>query len=202
MTTEDSFDELIIHGDEELIGEMSPLLQFGFSIRVPTPTSLREILLFFGLSNEFIDISIRTIFRNSQPVDDIDRTCISDGDEVGLSGAMPGLVGATLRSGSHLAAYRSNISLEPEEIPNSQEEGFVRLRVFNVVLREAGELFLVRGIYLKNTVLTEFLRGKDISFFDHCKRMTFNNKEVELSLENSDNFKFSSNLVFLRVKKT
>jgi hypothetical protein len=199
MKTDDSYDVLIVHGDVTLIGELNPLLQSGFYLKVPTQASLRDILLHCGLSNEFIDSSIKTIFRNSHPVDDIDRTCISDGDVVGLSGSMPGLVGATLRSGSYLSACRSTISIAPEEIPESQEEGFIRLKIFNVVLLEAGELFLARGIYLKKAILTEFLKGKTSGFYDHCQTMIFNDSELDTLPEKGDDLTFSSDMVFLRV---
>jgi hypothetical protein len=201
MKTEDSFDELIIRGDDTLIAEMNPLLQSGFFLRVPTRTSLREILLACGLSNEFIDSSINTIFRNSHPVDDIDRTCITEGDVVGLSGSMPGLVGATLRAGSYLSSYRSNITLDPEEIPESHDEGFIQLKVFNVVLKEAGELFLDRGVYLKNVVLSEFLKSRNNSFFGHCQAMIHNGTKMEIPQENWGDLEFSCDMIFLSVKK-
>ena len=202
MKTDDAYDVLVIHGDETVITDMHPLLQSGFYLKVPTQTSLRNILLFCGLSNEFIDTSVKTIFRNSQPVDDIDRTCIAEGDVVGLSGSMPGLVGATLRAGSNLSAFRKNISIEPEEIPERAKEGFIRLKIFNVVLKEAGELFLETGIYIKNARLTEFLNGRDRSFFDHCRTIIFNDDEVEVRPEDWGDLGFSSDMVFLSVKKT
>jgi hypothetical protein len=201
MKTDDPFDAITIHGDDTLIVEMNSLLQSGFYLKVPTQTSLRDILLYCGLSNELIDASIKTIFRNSQPVDDIDRTCISDGDVVGLSGSMPGLVGATLRAGSYLSAYRKNISLEAEEIPENQEEGFIRLKVFNVVLKEAGELFLNMGIYMKNAILSEFLKTRSNSFFDHCHTVIFNSTKVVFPPGNWSDLDFTTSMVFLTVKK-
>ncbi len=202
MKTDDSYDTLVIRGDEQLIPGMHALLQSGFYMRVPTGKSLRNILLYCGFSNEFIDSSIKTIFRNSQPVDDIDRTCISEGDVVGLSGSMPGLVGATLRSGSYLAAYRRNISLDPEEPSEINPERFIQIKVFNVVLKEAGEFLIDRGIYLKSAVLYEFLRRRKSGFFNHCHMIILNNTKVEIHSENLDKLKFSSNMVFLSVKKT
>ena len=202
MKTDDSYDVLVIHGDETVIVDMHPLLQSGFYLKVPTQTSLRNILLFCGLSNEFIDTSVKTIFRNSQPVDDIDRTCIAEDDVVGLSGSMPGLVGATLRAGSYLSAFRKNISIDPEEIPERAKVGFIQLKIFNVVLKEAGELFLEKGIYIKNGRLIEFFNGRNSSFFDHCQAMIFNNAEVEIHDGNWNNLEFSSDMVFLSVKQT
>jgi len=202
MKTDYSYDALVIRGDEQLIPETMALLQSGFHMKVPTGKSLRDILLFCGFGNEYIDSSIKTIFRNSQPVDDIDKTCISEGDVVGLSGSMPGLVGATLRSGSHLAAYRRNISLDPEEPSESNSEGFIQIKVFNVVLKEAGKFLLDRGIFLKSDCLYEFLRGRKSGFFDHCQTIILNSTKVEIRADNLDDLKFSGNMVFLSVKKT
>ncbi|MFC2165655.1 hypothetical protein ACFLT2_11745 [Acidobacteriota bacterium] len=201
MKIDDLYDDLLIRGDEQLIPEMRALLQSGFYMKVPTGKSLRDILLYCGFSNEFIDSSIKTIFRNSQPVDDIDRTRISEGDVVGLSGSMPGLVGATLRSGSHLAAFRRNISIDPEEPLEGNAEGFIQIRVFNVVLKEAGEFLLDRGIFLKSALLVEFFRGRNSDFFDHCQAIILNGTKVDLHPKNLDDLEFSGDMVFLSVKK-
>ncbi len=202
MKTDDSFDALVICGDEKLIPEMNTLLQSGFYLKVPTGKSLRDILLYCGFSNEYIDSTLKTIFRNSQPVDDLDRTCISEGDELGLSGSMPGLVGATLRSGSYLAAYRSTLSIPPEEASKSIAEGFIRMKVFNVVLKEAGEFLLDRGIFLKRALLYKFLRDRNSGFFDHCHSIILNNTKVDIRSEDLDKLEFSGDMVFLSVKKT
>jgi hypothetical protein len=202
MKIDDPYDALFIHGDEQLIPEMMTLLQSGFYLKVPTGKSLRDILLYCGFSNEFIDSSIKTIFRNSQPVDDIDKTCISEGDVVGLSGSMPGLVGATLRSGSHLAACRKNISLDPEEPSESAAEGFIQIKVFNIVLKEAGEFLLGKGLFVKSSLLYQFLKGRNSGFLDHCQTIILNSTKVEIRSENLGELEFSGDMVFLSVKKT
>lgn len=202
MTKDDPYDTLLIQGDEQLISEMRALLQSGFYMKVPTGKSLRDILLYCGFANDFINSSIKTIFLNSQPVDNIDRTCISEGDVVGLSGSMPGLVGATLRSGSHLAAYRRNISLNPEEPLENNTEGLIQIRVFNVVLKEAGEFLLDRGVFVERELLMEFFRDRNKDFFDHCHTISLNSTKVDMHSKKLDALEFSDDMVFLSVEKT
>jgi len=197
----DSYDALAIRGDAKLFPEMNMILQNGFYLIAPIGKSLRDILLYWGLSHEYIESQIKTIFRNSHPVDDIDKTHLSEGDVIGLSGPMPGLVGAIFRSGSYLSPFRSTISSLPDDIAEVDTEGFIQLKVFNVVLKETGKFFLERGIYMKSSLLKEFFEQKNSSFYDHCKAILLNNKSVDLRSGNLRELNFSSDLVFLTVNK-
>lgn len=196
----DSFDSFLIHADADFLHEMYGFLQTGFYLRAPLGKSMRETLLHIGFRNDYIDTRIKTIFRNSHPVDDMDKTCILDGDVLGLSGPMPGLVGAVLRSGSFLAPFRSAISSAPEEISESVSEGFIRLKVFNIVLKETGPFFLEKGIFLKSVLLSDFLREQNKIFFDRCRTIMLNKKKLEFRSTNSRKIKFLRDMVFLSVK--
>jgi len=202
MMTDDAYDTLIIQGDSRMISEMTTLLQNGFYLKATAGKNLREILIEIGFSNEFIDTSVKTVFLNSQPVDDIDRTRVSEGDVVGLSGSMPGLVGASLRSGSYLAALRRTISQEPEEPIEGHTKGLIRFKAFNVVLKETGEHFLKRGLFMKTTRLYGFLQERNRSFFEHCNKIVFNDNAVDFRSGNLNKIKFSSDLVFFQARRT
>jgi len=87
------------------------LLQKGFMLEVKVGCSVRSLLLDqMGLSAEYIERRIQTLFVDSKPVDDLDRVAIRDGSTLALSSAMPGLLGATLRRGGYYAAMRSQIT--------------------------------------------------------------------------------------------
>jgi len=202
MMTDVAYDILIIQGDSRMISEMTTLLQNGFYLKATTGKNLREILIEIGFSNEFIDTSIKTVFLNSQPVDDIDRTHVSEWDVVGLSGSMPGLVGASLRSGSYLASFRQTITQVPEEPTEDLTKGMIRFKTFNVVLKETGEHFLKGGLFLKATRLSGFLQERNRSFFEHCHRILFNDKAVDFRSGNLNKIKFSSDLVFFQASRT
>jgi len=53
----------------------------------------------FDITPEYLSDRISTIFLNGKPVDDVESAIIKDNSILALSGAMPGLVGATFRKG-------------------------------------------------------------------------------------------------------
>jgi hypothetical protein len=69
---------------------------------------------------------------------------------------MPGLAGATLRRGGHLAPMRAAISQNrTRSAAQGRQEGVVVLKLFNLVAKEIGPQILSAGFRLK---------GKDIIF--------------------------------------
>jgi len=47
----------------------------------------------WGISPEYLDKRVKTIFLNGNAVDDIDKAILQDGSTLALSAAMPGLAG-------------------------------------------------------------------------------------------------------------
>jgi hypothetical protein len=93
-------------------------------------------------------------------VDNPDETYLNSGDILVVSGAMPGLVGAMLRSNSPIKILRSTISgvTEDERADTDSQSGssgavsgFITLKAFNTVLRDHLNDILQYGIYIENT---------------------------------------------------
>ncbi len=75
---------------------------------------------------------------------------MQEGSTLALAAAMPGLVGATFRTGGVLSSFRSGITYKGEETPvDSHEKGSVKIKLFNLVTGELGPLFLKQGVWLK-----------------------------------------------------
>ena len=67
-------------------------------------------------------------------VDDVNTALLQDGCTVALSAAMPGLVGATFRTGGLLAAFRSDITHQEEGVPTETHGvGMVKIKLFNLL---------------------------------------------------------------------
>jgi hypothetical protein len=124
-----------------------PLLQKGFSLGILVGSPIRELLHdFLGLTDEYIDTRIQTVFLDGKPVDDIDGTLIRDGSTLALAPAMPGLMGAMLRRGGYYAAMRSGITHRGDAAPPGVGEGRITMKLFGMALRELGPKLLERGI--------------------------------------------------------
>lgn len=142
----------------ELLRLFFPLFQEGVEVEVEAGCSIKQLLTEqFGIHADYIASRITTLFLDSRAVDDAATSLVRDGAVLALSGAMPGLVGATMRSGGHLAAMRGAMSYHnAEEIPEVKR-GVIRLKLFNLLLEELGPRLLRRGILLSAARLKAFL---------------------------------------------
>jgi len=149
------------------ISLFSPLLGQGFSLKTRTGISVRDLLCRqIGVSDDYLDQRIQTIFLDGKVVDNVDTSVIRQGSTLALSAAMPGLAGATLRRGGAYAAMRSQISYKNKKGDDSVENGTVMLKLFNLVALELGPMFLKQGIWIDGKNLENFFRRVPDFFWD------------------------------------
>ncbi len=164
-----------------------PLLQDGFMLEARVGASIREFLQDrCRLARNSIENRIRTLFLDGMPVDDLDGVIIENNSTLALSGAMPGLVGAVMRSDSPLRSFRRSITHGVGTSTNmkhqQQQLGLVRLKLFNTVMSEFGPHFLSLGILLEPVVLKDFLAELSDSQRRGIGEMLVDNEPVDESL--------------------
>jgi hypothetical protein len=108
-----------------------------------------------GIDADYIEHRIQTVFLDGHPVDDVKETTVTDGAVLALSAAMPGLVGATMRRSGVLAGFRDTITYRASDACASDAEGFVTIKLFNLLVRELGPGFLERAIWVEAPVLAD-----------------------------------------------
>lgn len=165
-----------------------PLLQQGVLVRAVVGCSVSDLLVQqFGIEPEYIRSRITTLFLNSRAIDKAEETVVGDGAVLALSGAMPGLVGATMRSGGYYAAMRSNISYQGAEEKELVREGTIRLKLFNLLLSELGGVVLRHGILLPGPTLLAFFAEQPQNFWQDCREALLNGQLLaQSSLKNGD----------------
>lgn len=147
----------------------SPLLGQGFTLKVRTGISVRDLLCRqIDVSDNYLDQRIQTIFLDGKVVDNVDTAVIRQGSTLALSAAMPGLAGATLRRGGAYAAMRSQISHKYDMADDPPENGIVMLKLFNLVALELGPMFLKQGIWINGKNLESFFQKVPDFFWDGC----------------------------------
>ena len=127
---------------------ISLLLQQGVYVELNEEMSVAAFLTgLLSIGSGTLQKELATLFLNNRVVDDPNHTPVQPGDTLILSGAMPGLVGAMLRSNSPLKSMRSTITAgEPRNEEKNREE-WVRLKLFNTVLKKYGPVILERGFW-------------------------------------------------------
>lgn len=179
----------MMHAEEEPLLEIDvpadqlprlfPLLGGGFGLRTEVDLTVSD---WFGrqpgLSSEYLQSRVQTIFLDGKAVDDADRAVVRDGTTLALSAAMPGLVGATFRKGGRYAALRSAISYGGEGRGAGAGTGLLTLKLFNMVAAEIGPLFLERGIRVRGGGLVAFLARLPDAFRQGCGAVRLDGRPV------------------------
>lgn len=149
---------IVLEADPSAMGVFYPLLQRGVRVKAEKGSSIKALLCdTMGVSPDYVDQRIQTIFLEGKPVDDPASTVLEEGSRIALSAAMPGLAGATLRKGGFFALMRSQISHRPEDSAATRETCFVMVRLFNMVSKELAPNVLAAGIWLTGEEIRELL---------------------------------------------
>ena len=175
------------------------LLGHGFSMTVQTGCSVKELLCRqFGIPEDYLAERIQTIFLNAKVVDDISSTSVTEGSTLALSGAMPGLVGAMLRSGGFYASMRSQISYNQNKPSSGTRAGKITLKLLNLVVKELGPAFLKQGIWFNGQKLQEFIRHHLEELKSGGTATELNGEPVEI--DNLLELDWDDETVFLQVR--
>jgi len=153
-----------------------------------------------GVSPEYLEDRIQTLFLDGKPVDDVNSAIIEHGSTLALSAAMPGFLGATLRKGSYYAAMRSEISYKKETESGPVQEGTVFLKLFNLLLGELGPAFLKQGIWLDGKILEDFFKSQSNDFWAGCKSARLNGERIDP--DRLPGMNWANEQVFLQVQES
>lgn len=148
-----------ISAPDDMAGHFFTLLQMGFFMEAPERCSVRDFL--HGpcrLDDEYLSRMVQAVFLDGKPVDNIDAAVLTDSCVLALSGPLPGLVGAVMRRNSPYASFRDSISYDGERTATGGK-CLVRLKLFNLLIRDLGPVFLERGILVRAGDLRSLLDG-------------------------------------------
>jgi hypothetical protein len=175
------------------------LLGHGFCVGVQTGCSVKELLCNqLGIHEDYLAQRIQTIFLNAKVVDDVNSAIVDKDATMALSGAMPGLVGAILRSGGFYAPMRSQISHEGNRPASQLKKGNITLKLWNLVVKELGPTFLQQGVWIKGEEVRSFIERHGEELKTGCVSAEFKGKS--LAIDRLQDITWDADLVFLQVK--
>jgi len=155
------------------------LLQQGVTIRsrigCSVETFLREEI---KASPETVE-KIQSIVLDGRPVDDIGAAIMHDRSTLALSAAMPGLVGATLRRGGAYSSLRSAITYHETGDACISGEGWVRIKLFNLLMAELGPDLLREGVLLGSADILGFLAERAQELRQGCS-VTLDKRSIDV----------------------
>lgn len=141
---------------------LKPMLQAGVGVRVKLCRSLRQFLTAdLGFDAAYVDSRLQTLLLDGAPVDDLEKASVSPGCVLALSGAMPGLAGATMRRGGYYARMREGIAHDGGRTKSHAtepptEHTVVSVKLFNRALEDLGrDLVVGRPLLVDRHWLTD-----------------------------------------------
>ena len=165
--------------NERLIPLFYQLLGHGFSMAVQTGISVKELLCDqLGINENYLEERIKSIFLNGKVVDDVNTAIVEDNATMALSGAMPGLVGAILRTGGYYAPMRGQISYDKSSGESQLKKGKVTLKLWNLVVKELGPIFLQRGVFIQKKELQAFIQRNRETLMTGCRSAEMTGKAI------------------------
>ncbi|NNG01077.1 MAG: hypothetical protein HKM93_16930 [Desulfobacteraceae bacterium] len=172
-----------LHIQKDFYTLFAQIFSKGVDLPMEDNRSIRDFLcLDIGIPDAYLDHRIQTVFMNGRPVDDVRAAMIGDGAVLALSAAMPGLVGATLRRGGHLAAMRKEITYENSTSSPPADAIRIRIKLFNLIAHELGPVFLNHGVQVSASDMVDVLTMFAKRFRQDCRSMELDGGEV--SMEN------------------
>jgi len=185
--------------EKNLIPIFYQLLSKGFIMHAQTGCSIKELLCGqLGIKDDYLDERIQTIFLDNKTVDDVDSSVIRKGSILALSAAMPGILGATLRKGGKYAPMRRQISHDKDIPSNLHKKGEVTIKLFNLIVRELGPLFLERGIHVNREDFFDITTRNDVVFLTGCKKAVKDGNDIDP--EKLMEVEWKGKTVFLQIK--
>jgi len=180
--TGNSSGHLCLQVKPKLIPLFFQLLGQGFSVNIQTGATVKDLLCKqLGIHEDYLAQRIQTIFLNAKVVDDINAAIVAEESTLALSGAMPGLVGAILRSGGYYAAMRNQLSHIQSGAPFQAQSAKITLKLLNIVAKELGPIFLQQGIWLKGQILQEFIERRSDDLNAGCRTCKLDGKPVKFT---------------------
>jgi hypothetical protein len=169
---------LRLHFNNNRITAFFPLLQQGFSLEIAAGNVNERLCQICDMDPETLRSLIQTVLLNGKPVDDMTKASIQSGDCLALSAAMPGLVGATMRSGGILAGFRRTISHRTPQTRSDTQNGVLTIKLFNLLLKDIGPRLLQKGILVELEAFRNLLSSFSKADWNDCETSVLNDQSV------------------------
>ncbi len=175
-------DQLYMTVEPELVHRFFSLFQKGVYIRGKIGSSVFSFLSNeCGISRDYLEERIQTLFLDGKAVDDLHTSIIEDGSVLSLSAAMPGLLGATLRKGGYYAVFRRHISANETSDKPLAGEATIKLKLFNLVLKELGPRLLKEGTEVQKQDLHRLIKGFTETGLSGIIKVTLNSLDLDIA---------------------
>lgn len=137
------------------------LLRRGVGVFLEKAVSVRDFMTeMLGMDLDYATNSVPGLFLNNAPVDEWREELVGDGDELGMSGTMPGLCGIALRRSSPIRAFRPDLVSRHDE--EKRIGGVAVVKMFNFVALDCFKPVLKRGVVVSPQAVLQYVDDQEI----------------------------------------
>ncbi len=137
------------------------LVRRGVGVFVDHAISVRDFMTeILGMDLDYATNSVPGLFLNNAPVDEWREELVGDGDELGMSGTMPGLCGIALRRSSPIKAFRPDLVSRHDE--EKRKGGVAVVKMFNFVALDCFKPVLRRGVVVSSQAVLQYVSDQEI----------------------------------------
>ena len=141
------------------------LLRRGVGVFLEQAVSVRDFMTqILGMDLDYATNSVPGLFLNNAPVDEWREELVGDGDELGMSGTMPGLCGIALRRSSPIRAFRPDLVSRHDD--HARKGGVAVVKMFNFVALDCFKPVLKRGVVVSPSAVLQYLDDQEIDLRD------------------------------------
>ncbi len=141
------------------------LLRRGVGVFLERAVCVRDFMTeILGMDLDYATNSVPGLFLNNAPVDEWREELVGEGDELGMSGTMPGLCGIALRRSSPIRAFRPDLVSRHDD--QKREGGVAVVKMFNFVALDCFKPVLKRGVVVSPQAVLQYLDDQEINLRD------------------------------------
>ena len=141
------------------------LVRRGVGVALAQAICVRDFMTrILGMDLEYATNSVPGLFLNNAPVDEWREEMVGDGDELGMSGTMPGLCGIALRRSSPIRAFRPDLVSRHDG--KESQGGVAVVKMFNFVARDCFRPVLERGVIVSPRAVLQYLADQEMDLED------------------------------------
>lgn len=146
--------------------QWTALLRRGIGVEFDRVVSVKSFMTdVLGMDESYATEKVPGLFLNNAPVDDWTTEMVCAGDELGMSGTMPGMVGIALRRSSPIKSFRADLHSHHDAAVLGG--GVAVVKMFNFIAKDCGAPVLQHGVRVSGQNLLSYMDEHEISL-DEC----------------------------------
>jgi len=133
-----------------------------------------------GIRSDYLSTRIGAVFLDGKTVPDIGGRQVPEGATLAISGVLTEpFLRFAFCGDADSRQDDDNTTREEKESPDSDQQAFFRLKLFNTLAAELGPRLLESGIWVKPNTLDDFFSSRSTDFWAGLRKAELDGQEID-----------------------